>query len=134
MVLAKLHVARRVLQLARLAEQGAATGLTLGPVYRQAPRLASKPWRMAGPGSTAGVQAFCLRHCLPQQHLAPGPAFHCSTCILLLRSHASARMLLTEGDSLSSGMKLLYICVSVFLIAISGLMAGLTLGLLSLQK
>ncbi|PRW58116.1 DUF21 domain-containing protein [Chlorella sorokiniana] len=46
----------------------------------------------------------------------------------------AARRLLSEGGSLSSGQTAVYIVISVLLVIFAGMMAGLTLGLLSLDK
>ena len=45
-----------------------------------------------------------------------------------------ARRLLSEGGELSSGQTAVYIIISVLLVIFSGMMAGLTLGLLSLGE
>lgn len=45
-----------------------------------------------------------------------------------------ARLLLGDEEPLSSGMKTLYIFICIFLVVFSGMMAGLTLGLLSLDR
>lgn len=51
----------------------------------------------------------------------------------LLQEYAAAPCVEGGGDSLSGSVVAVYATVSVLLIACSGLMAGLTLGLLSLD-
>lgn len=38
------------------------------------------------------------------------------------------------GDASAEGQKVLYLCISVFLVLMAGLMSGLTLGLMSLDQ
>lgn len=46
----------------------------------------------------------------------------------------AGRLLLGEQEPLSSGMTTLYIITCILLVIFSGMMAGLTLGLLSLDR
>ena len=70
-----------------------------------------------------------MAHVLGRRGLASVAAFGASHLVM------TGRGLLSEGAStLSAGQETLYIILSVTLVIISGLAAGLTLGLLSIDR